>query len=278
MGPGLAFLITACHSAIPDSQLAGGQISNLGIVADQDDGHAVSMQRSEEVHDVSADHRVEVAGGFVGEDDIWAFHHGPCDGDALLFAAGKLTWPMSSAFAQTDFFQGFPGPFVDIRFTGVHERQADVFQRGFPGKEIEGLKDEADALVAGEGQLPVPVAGCIFTIKEVAAFARVIEASEDVEQGGFAGAGGAHDGDEFTTLHGEIDIVKRVDLKDAVLIDLVNAVEVEQMFVHACRNTSTGSREAARYAGMTVASAPMVIPNPRVRATSWSRNVGVQER
>jgi hypothetical protein len=59
-------------------------------VGDEDEGFALAVQVVEEIEDFFAGLGVEVAGGFVGEDDERAVGKGAGDGDALLLAAGKL--------------------------------------------------------------------------------------------------------------------------------------------------------------------------------------------
>ncbi len=57
---------------------------------------------AEELEDHLAGVRVEVAGRFVGEDDLGIVDQRAGDGDALLLAAGKLAWAGACC--------GSPGP------------------------------------------------------------------------------------------------------------------------------------------------------------------------
>jgi len=57
-------------------------------VGDHDEGLAVVGDRlAEQVEDLGAGARVEVAGGLVGEDDLRLARQRACDGDALLLSA-----------------------------------------------------------------------------------------------------------------------------------------------------------------------------------------------
>ena len=94
----------------------------------------------------------------------------------------------------------------------VDEGQLDVVQRGGAGKQVEGLEDEADFLVADAGQLIVVELADEMAVEPVAAFAGGIEAADEVHEGGFAGAGGAHDGDVFVAADAQGDAVESVDL------------------------------------------------------------------
>ena len=108
--------------------------------------------------------------------------------------------------------RGRPSDPVGVEFVG----KQDVFERGERGDELVGLEDEADGLprtwaslifgkVADGGAVEVDVAG-----------GGRVEAGEQAEQRGFAGAGGAHDGDELAAWDGEVEAFEDVDGARAV--------------------------------------------------------------
>src|SRR5699024_2690728 len=79
------------QSAVGEQHDAVGAGGGAGIVGDHDDGLAEFVDRGPQ----NAQHlltgvRVEVAGGFVGDDDIRLRHECAGDGDALLLAAGEF--------------------------------------------------------------------------------------------------------------------------------------------------------------------------------------------
>ena len=55
-----------------------------------DDGRALLVQFGQQIHDLFAVLRVEVAGGLIGEDQLRVRNDGAGDGDALLLTSGKL--------------------------------------------------------------------------------------------------------------------------------------------------------------------------------------------
>ena len=67
---------------------AGGVGGESGVVGDHDDGVAEGVDVAEFFHDDVRGAAIEVAGGFVSEDDGWICDEGAGDGDALLLAAG----------------------------------------------------------------------------------------------------------------------------------------------------------------------------------------------
>ena len=82
-----------------DAVGAGGDV---GLVRDHDDRSAGAVERFQQVHDLVAGGRVEVAGRLVGEDDVGIVDQGPGDGDALLLPAGKLRRGDGQAIGQSD--------------------------------------------------------------------------------------------------------------------------------------------------------------------------------
>jgi hypothetical protein len=75
---------------------------NVLIVSDQDDRSALAIQFLEDGDDLEAAPAVEVAGGFIRENQ-----RGTCDecaryGDPLLLASGKLTWAVVNPIPETD--------------------------------------------------------------------------------------------------------------------------------------------------------------------------------
>ena len=60
----------------------------------------------EQLHDLSGRPRIKIPGGFVGQQDSRPMHDRASDGDALLFATGKLTGPMIEAVRHAHTVKG----------------------------------------------------------------------------------------------------------------------------------------------------------------------------
>ena len=74
--------------AIDELDDAGGALGDFGVVGgDEESGVAFGANFSEEIEDVAAGVGIEVASGFVGDDDFRIVDEGAGDGDALLLAA-----------------------------------------------------------------------------------------------------------------------------------------------------------------------------------------------
>ena len=110
---------------------------------------------------------------------------------------------------------------------GVEHGELDVFEGGRAGEEVETLEDEAEFLVTQVGALVAVEAGDIDAIEQVAAGSGAVEAAQRVHEGGLAGAGRAHDGDEFAGVHFEADAADGVDLEFAVAVGFADVLELD---------------------------------------------------
>ena len=95
---------------------------------------------------------------------------------------------------------------------GVDQREFDVVQRGGPRQEVEGLEDEADFLIANAGQFVVVEFTDQLSVQPVLAFARSVEAADQIHQRRFARAGRSHDGDVFVALDAQVHSPQGLDL------------------------------------------------------------------
>jgi len=88
--------------------------------------------------------------------------------------------------------------------------QADVVLCGEHGDEVEGLEDEPDVPAPEPGEAGVGQGGEILPVHEDLAGVEVGEAGDGVEKRALAGAGRAHDGDEFA--RGDLEVHARQGL------------------------------------------------------------------
>ena len=113
---------------------------------------------------------VEVAGGFVGEQDAGLHHDAAADGDALALAARQLVRQVMGAPVYAELFQNAADLAVALfrRDTGQHQRQLDVLPRGQPGDEVIGLEHEADLFAAQAGPFILPQRHGVHAVEQVA--------------------------------------------------------------------------------------------------------------
>src|SRR6478735_8363591 len=82
--------LVALDQAVAQAHHAVRVRRDVVLVRDQDDGVALGVQVAEHRHDLLPGGGVEVAGGFVGQDDRGLAHQRARDRDALALAAGQL--------------------------------------------------------------------------------------------------------------------------------------------------------------------------------------------
>ena len=100
------------------------------VVGGDDDGGAESVHLLEELHQAFRLGVVEVAGGFVGEEQAGTVDDRPGDGDALLLAAGQFGWAGGGLPGEADPAEHFTDIGADLTLgtTGDAERQRDVVE------------------------------------------------------------------------------------------------------------------------------------------------------
>jgi hypothetical protein len=84
----------------------------------------------------------------------------------------------------------------------------NVAHGGERGQQVEALEDEADLGAAGLGAFCVGEGGEVDAVDQHRAAGGAGETAKDVEEGGFAGAGGTDDGDELAWCDGEVDLAE----------------------------------------------------------------------
>src|SRR5882757_7416709 len=94
----------ALHEApVVEGDGAAADASNqLPIVSGDDHGGTASVDFAEEIHDLERQIGIEIARGFIGEDQLRLVDQGPGDGNTLLLTAGQLFWKRIHAVLETD--------------------------------------------------------------------------------------------------------------------------------------------------------------------------------
>jgi len=175
-------------------------VGGFVAVSDKHDGGAGLVgEFTEKGEDVGAVFGIEVAGGFVGEDDAGAVNEGAGDGDALLFAAGELRGSGVGAVLDAHAFEEVLDAFPALGMGNADqlEGEFDVFENGQGGEEVEELEDGADLGASESGETLGIELGELGGADANGSGVGAVDASEAIQEGGFATAGGSHEGDAF---------------------------------------------------------------------------------
>ncbi len=217
--------------AVAHGEDAVCDLGGLWVVGDHEDSLVeLTAGVSEHVEDSVGVFRVEVTGGLVGEDDGGAVDEGTSDGNALLFSAGEFVGAVFETTGDTEEIgevvkQGT----VEHWLRGCSEvgdivSDLDITHGGEGGKQVEPLKDEADLSAAHPGALGVGELGEVHAVDQDGARSGVGETTEDMEEGRFAGSGGAHNSDELPRHDGEADVAQCGDFEFAGAVGLAEVL------------------------------------------------------
>ena len=110
-------------------------------------------------------------------------------------------WSMRSARPTS--VEDFRGALFAVGRAGIDHRQRDIVQGARAGEQIEHLENEADGLGAQGRALIVGEPGDVLAHQMVGPVGGPVEQPQDLHERGFAGAGGADDGDEFAGFDGD---------------------------------------------------------------------------
>jgi hypothetical protein len=208
-----------------------GGVGDEGVVGDDEEGElGVAGEALEDVEDALGIGGIEVAGGFIGEEEAGFIGQGAGDGNALLFAAGEVVGAAMELVAEADEFEELAGAIFHFRLgeeAGAAHGNLDVFEGGEFLEEKVELEDEADFLVAEEGEFVLVEIGDDLAGDFDGAVVGLIEEAEEIEEGAFTAAGRAHDGVDALGVEMERDVVEDLDAIFILAEESVDAFAAE---------------------------------------------------
>jgi hypothetical protein len=126
----------------------GNGSSFLAVSGENRCGVLLASEALQKVEDQRAGGGVEIARGFIGEEELRRMHESASDGDALHLSTGELVGVTVTEAIEFDPAQTFVGGSARAGDACEEERQFDIFVDGEGVKKLEGLKDEADFVAA----------------------------------------------------------------------------------------------------------------------------------
>ena len=121
------------------------RVNRRVVGGDEQRRSGASMQLDQEIEDRLAGRRVEVPGGFIGEQQRRIDDERTRNGNALLFATRQLRRERIAPVAETYLLEQLACSLLQC-FSGLIRQQwrRDVVRRSQCGQKMESLKDEAD--------------------------------------------------------------------------------------------------------------------------------------
>jgi len=142
------------EAAVDEADPAVGGPGYLLAVGDEDDGGLFPPgQGGEEIDNGGAGGGVQIAGGFVGEDDGGAMDKGASYGGALELAAGKLVGTVVSTVGELNGVEELASASTGGRGDAAseEERKEHIFFDCESGEKVKELEYEADFQAANSG-------------------------------------------------------------------------------------------------------------------------------
>ncbi len=209
---------------------------NRRVMADDNRGdtHFVG-QLAESVVDELGRHRIHFAGRFVGQQQRRVIGQGYGDGNALLFAAGKLRKLVMFAPLQPHQVEQFVSAAALVaRQPGDGHRQHDVFDGVEIGDQVACalLPDKAHLLAPVAVELRVTHAQEVVAIHAHAPRRRAIQPTQDVHERRLAAARSTDDRHQLAALDGQVQLAQRHLLQPGNLIDFDQPVTDDKWLTH----------------------------------------------
>jgi len=206
------------------ARTAFGDVRIMGH--DQDGRTEPPVQVANQLQDVGARMRIEIAGRLVREKHGGIHRESAGDGAALAFTAGQFVRQVVEAVREANRVQQLARAIVDLllRPAAQMQRNGNILDRSEGRKEIEKLKNEADLIAAQTSELVVREAAEPRAVHFNLAGRRRIQAADEIQQRRLAGARGPDDGGHLAARNFEVDIVERRDLSFS-LEDLADVSE-----------------------------------------------------
>src|SRR6516162_466075 len=204
-------------------------IRDIGFVRNENDCVSALIQIFEERHDFIAGFRIEIASGFIRQDDGWIVYQSPRDGDTLALTARKLVRLVVQTITESYLPQHVRGLLAAcFRINAsINERELYIPQAVSARKKIERLKNKTDLAIANARQLIIRHARNVASIKFIASGTRRIEAAKHVHQRRFAAATGAHDCEVLVAANLQRHAAQRVNNLFAHHVVLRDVLDVD---------------------------------------------------
>ena len=135
---------------------------------------------------------VEVAGGFVGDEQVGRVNQRACDRHALHLSAGKLVRHAGGLFREPYPMQALARRLGGLGGARKQQGQFDILQHGQRGQQLKGLEDEPHAFAAQGCELAVRKGRGGAAVDQDFARGRKVHGARQVEQGALTAAAAAH--------------------------------------------------------------------------------------
>ena len=153
---------------------------------------------------------VQIAGGFVRQQEFGVRRKSAGDGGPLLFAAGQLRRKMAHPVRESDGGKRFGGGVHGVRASGELERQGGVFVGGHGFEQVKMLKNDADIFAPHLGEFFFVEFPQILPENFDFSGGGAEESADNGEQACFTGAGRSGQGGGFSGGDGKAGVFQNM--------------------------------------------------------------------
>ena len=153
------------------------------------------LQIKQRIDDHRPGRAVEIARGFVRQQDLRARRRRPRQRHPLLLSARQLRGVVIAPVAEAERGQFLRRPVESVRRARQLQRRGDVFERGHGGDQVKALKDDAHIVPPEPRQRVFAQRGQIAPQRLNRPAGRPLQPAHDHQERRLAGTGGADDAD-----------------------------------------------------------------------------------
>src|SRR5579864_107116 len=204
---------------------------NHGVVRHHQNGFAVLAHKLlDERHDLVGALSVEIAGGLVAKQERRVRNNGAGDSHALLLTSGKLPRVVIHAVSQADHRECRLHVLAALRAGefGQKQRKLDVLISRENGNEVIHLENESHVPRPPVRELAPGHMRDFVAVHGDATCGRHVQAAEEVEQGGLAGAAGAHERDKVTLVYIQLKPLEHLNFFSTAAVGFVQAADADE--------------------------------------------------
>src|SRR5207249_4366403 len=202
---------------------------------------------------------VQIARRFIGEQNLGLTDHRASDGHPLLLTARKSVGPAVQLLLDVehghDRVEAVRVEAIPLNVLG----DGDVLPRRQGRQQVEALEHEADLVASKPRTVSVAHGGEIVPIHADVAAGRTGQSAQDVKQGRFAAAGGAHHRNKLPFLDDQVDAPERRHVHFSDAIDLLQVLG-ENDGLHGLKPSVVCSQLSV--AGPELVTHPYRLPTP----------------
>ena len=182
-----------------------------GIMGYEDDsGVMLFLVFKDQLKDLAGGDFIEIAGGFIGQEDQRIPDKGPPEGESLDLppaqGGGKFIPEILESQSVQEFFP-MPGGLPDI-LPAQNEGEDQVFQDREMTQQKTSLEAIPDVLFPEGGSFGIGEAGDISAQKEDLATGGRLESGDEIEEGGFSTSGSSLYNNTLALFQGEGNIIQ----------------------------------------------------------------------